>query len=155
MNIVLCITLAVDKENSKLEEGFSKNLENSKTAFPNFRMFQFLEEIKWMHPTSSFQFIYCRSIQKLITVIRNGKQSNELKLLHLLRHSTTSSIVPWKCKIKCKRLFWEKGLCRKLSLSRNSKVRVLRGNYSLVPIRRTGSINRHSSFIQPYIFTKI
>ena len=27
--------------------------------------------------------------------------------------------------------------------------------YSLVPIRRTGSINRHSSFIQPYIFTKI
>ena len=29
------------------------------------------------------------------------------------------------------------------------------GRYSLVPIRRTGSINWHSSFIQPYIFTKI
>ena len=27
--------------------------------------------------------------------------------------------------------------------------------YSLVPIGRTGSINRHSSFIQPNIFTKI
>jgi len=30
----------------KLEEGFSKFLENWKTAFPNFRIFQFLEEIK-------------------------------------------------------------------------------------------------------------
>ena len=27
--------------------------------------------------------------------------------------------------------------------------------YSLVPIRKTGAINRQNSFIQPYILTKV
>ena len=33
------------------------------------------------------------------------------------------SSVLWKCPIKCTRWFWEKGLCRKSSLSSNSKFR--------------------------------
>ena len=52
LNIVLRITLTVKLDNSKLEEGFSKILEDWKTAVPNFGIFEKLEEIKWMKPRS-------------------------------------------------------------------------------------------------------
>ena len=53
---------------------------------------------------------------------------NNFELFILQRFFLHLGSVPWKGQKKCMRMFWEKGLCRKSSLSRNSKFWVLRGN---------------------------
>ena len=72
-------------ENSKLEEGFSKILENSKSGLPNFWKFENSKIFKWMMPLSflmkgfSLKIFVTKNLEKIELMTRPGVQRDEVR----------------------------------------------------------------------------